>query len=84
MYDTGYRRTTSVVDIGHRTCDSTRGRNTAEEGYGDVGYTLGDKFGVGVMLVAYHTICHHGGEQTLYSTKHGDGKGRREEPSVSA
>ena len=79
MDDTCYRRTTTVIDVRHRTSDSTCSRNTAEERHHYVRYTLPDELGVRVMLVAYHTVCHHRTQQALDSAEHSDREGRGEQ-----
>ena len=63
MHDTGYRRTTSVIDVRHRAGDSACRRDTAEERHDDVRRALRDELCVRVMLVADHTICHDSRQQ---------------------
>ena len=60
MHDTRHGSTTAIVDISHGARDSTCGRDTAKEWYHDIGNTLRDEFGIGIMLITYHAICHHG------------------------
>ena len=68
MYNAGYRRASAVVDVSHRTGDSSRGGYTAKERHDHVRYTLGYELGIGVMLVAYHTVSHHSRQQRLDGT----------------
>ena len=59
MHDTCHRRATAVVDIGHRAGNSARRRNAAEERHYHVRHALRYQLGVGVVLIANHTIRHH-------------------------
>ena len=60
MHDTSYWGTSTIVDVGHCTCDGTCCRDTTEDRAGQVGYTLSDKFGVRVVAIANHTVGHSG------------------------
>ena len=68
---------TAVVDIGHGAGYGSGGRDAAEEGRGEVGQTLSDELGIGVMVMAYHTVGYRGREQALYGAEDGNGKRRR-------
>ena len=59
MHHARYRSTTAVVDISHRTSNSSSGWDTAKEWGHHIGYTLRYKLRIGVMLIAYHTVSHH-------------------------
>ena len=63
VYNTCNRGLTTVVDIGHRTSNSTRSRDTTKERHYHIGHTLGNELGIGVVAVANHTIRHHSREQ---------------------
>ena len=63
VHDARYRRASAVVDVGHGAGNGTRGGNAAEERRRDVGNALPYEFGVGVVVVANHTIGHSGREQ---------------------
>ena len=84
MHDTRNRCASTVVDVRHRTGDGASGRNTAEERDHHVGDALADQLRVGVVLVARHTIRHHGGEQRLDSAQHSDRERGREQPTDNA
>ena len=49
-------RATTVVNIGHRTRNSTCSGDTAEEGRNDVGNTLTNEFLVRIVVMTRHTI----------------------------
>ncbi len=79
MHDARNRSTAAVVDIRHRSRNGTRSRNTAEERHDDIGDTLSDKFGVGVVTVADYTVGNHSRQQRLDSTEHRDCKRHRKQ-----
>ena len=66
MDNTRHGRTTAVVDVRHRTGDSTGCRDSAEERHYHVRHTLRDQLRVRVMAVADHTVRHHRTQQRLY------------------
>ena len=68
MDDTCDRRTSAIVDVGHRTGNGTCSRNTAKQRRNDVGYTLTNELCVRVVMVADHTVCYCGREKTLNGT----------------
>ena len=78
VHDTCHRGLATVVDIGHGTRDSTRSWDTAKEWHHHVRHTLSYQLGVGVVSIAYHTICHHSRQEGLNSAQHRDGESRRE------
>lgn len=71
----GYGCLTSIGDIGHGAGDGAGDGDTAEDGDHDIGYTLSDKFGIGVGAVACASVGDGGGEERLDSAEHGDGEG---------
>ena len=79
VYYSGYRRLSSVVDVGHGACYGSRCRYASEKWRYEVGYSLTHKFGVGVVTVARHTVCYRSREQALYGSEYGDGECRRHE-----
>ena len=50
--DSGYRRPSPVVDVGHRAGDRSRCGNTAEQRRHQIGRSLRDQFGIRVVAVA--------------------------------
>ena len=70
MYYTRNRSFTAVVDIGHGSRNSTSSRNSTKEWHYHIGHTLCNEFGIGVVLVAYHTISHHSRKERFDSTEH--------------
>ncbi len=75
MDDAGDGRAATIVDVGHRTGDSTRSRYSAEDRRRQVGQSLSDEFCVGAMTVADDTVGHSSRKQRLDGTEDGDGDG---------
>ena len=80
MDDTGYRRTSAIIDVGHGAGNGTCGRNTAKEWRGQVGHTLGYQLGIRRMAGAYDTVGYRSREQLLDGTEDGNGDGWRHQP----
>ena len=71
--DTCHRCAATVVDIGHRTGNSTRSGDTAKDGRRQIGHSLGNEFRIRAVAVTDDTVGHGGREQRLDSTQDGDG-----------
>ena len=78
VHNTGDRRFPAIVDVRHRAGDGSGYGDTAEEGDYDIRRTLGNQFGIGIMLVARNTICHSRREQGFDGAQDGYRKGRGE------
>ena len=83
MDNSGYRCFTSVVNIRHGTGNGSGSGNTSEQGGYDIGCSLGDQFCIGIVAVAYHTVCYSGGQQGFDGSQYGDGDGYRKQFSDS-
>ena len=75
--DASHGRTTTVVDIRHRSGDGTCRWDTAEDGRRQIGKALGDELSVGIMTVANDTVGHRCRQQRLDGTQYSNSKGRR-------
>ena len=77
MDDTCYWCATSIVDVCHCTGNGACGRDSAKEWRRKVGYSLGNKFCVGIVMIADYTICHCGGKKTLNRSEDSNGDSGR-------
>ena len=79
MDHTSHRCLASVVDISHGACDGASGRDTAKERRHDIGHTLSDELGIGVVAIANHTIGNGSRKKRLDRTEDGNGECDRHE-----
>ena len=77
--DSGYRRPSPVVDVGHRAGDRSRCGNTAEQRRHQIGRSLRDQFGIRVVAVACYAVGYGGRQQRLDGAQHGDRHGYRKQ-----
>ena len=68
-------RAASVVDVGHGAGDGARGGDAAEKRGEQVGGTLCDELGVGVVAVTGHAVGYGGREERFDGPQYGDGEG---------
>ncbi|MDT4871145.1 hypothetical protein FQZ97_1062620 [compost metagenome] len=79
MGHAGQRPGGAVADIGGGPCDRAGGGEPTEQGYSQIGDALTDQFLIGVVPGPRHAIGHHGGQQRLDGTQHGDGESRADQ-----
>ena len=63
------------ADVRRGASDGSGGGDASEERRGDVGYSLGYEFHVGVVAIAAHTIGYDGGEEAFDRGEKGDREG---------
>ena len=66
--NTGYRRTTTIINIRHGTGNGTSSRDTAKDRTGEIGHTLSNELGIRIMAIANHTIGYRCRQQRLDGT----------------
>ena len=78
MHEARNRAHGTVTDIGCRTGNRTRSRDTAKHRGKHVGNALTEKFGIGTVLGRGHTVGHHGRQKGFNGTENGNGQSRLE------
>lgn len=66
-HNTGHRRIRAGTEVGRRPGNGAGRRNAGKQHTHNVGNTLADEFGIGVMVVAAHTVHNSGTEQRFYT-----------------
>ena len=79
MDDSGNRRLSAVVDVGHGSRNGSGGRDSAEHRRDDVGNTFTDEFGVGIVLSSGDTVSHHCCQERFDGTEDCNRECRREQ-----